>query len=167
MSLLSAFLTDLDAARTAADVAETRYRAEAAAQSQALATARAHAYRRADLMASLAAATAEVETPELAVAAGQALLRGRLGWDEDSPARSEVLTRFATVALALFAAGRAAAEPEPDAQAPTEEPAEAPAETLAPAEALAAFEAWYLETRETPFWYLFDHYFPETPLVDF
>lgn len=159
MSLLSAFLTDLDAARTAADVAETRYRAEVAAQTQALATARAHAYRRADLMASLAETTRDIESAELAAAAGQALLRARLGWDDDSPARSEVLTRFSDVALALYAAGHEADGAEADARAP--------AEPAAPAEALAAFEDWYLATRETPFWYLFDHYFPETPLVDF
>lgn len=153
MSLLATFLAELDAAKSAADIAETRYRAEAAARTEALATARAHAYRRADLMASLGEATRDLESAELAIAAGQALLAARLGWDEDSPARSEVLARFAQVALALYAAGREAAETEPDAPGP--------------AAALATFEDWYLATRETPFWYLFDHYLPETPLVDF
>lgn len=155
MSLLAAFLADLDAARSAADVTETRFRAEAAARIEALATARVYAYRRADLMAGLAEATQGVDTAELAAAAGHALLRARLGWDEDSPARSEVLTRFADVALALFAAQGETPEAGPDGPPPD------------PAAALAAFEAWYLSTRETPFWHLFDHYLPETALVDF
>ena len=32
---------------------------------------------------------------------------------------------------------------------------------------LAQFEAWYREAHGTPFWILFEHYMPETPLVDF
>lgn len=139
------FLTALDAAKRIADAAETDFRREAAARTEALAMARAHAYRRADLMGSLAAAVAEATDAEMAGAAGQALLRARLGWSDDSEARAEVLARFAPVAVALFAAD---AEPTPAA-------------------ALAAFEAWYLATRQTPFWYLFEHYLPDTPLVDF
>jgi len=33
--------------------------------------------------------------------------------------------------------------------------------------ALASFEAWYRDTHPGPFWALFDHDMPETPLVDF
>ena len=36
-----------------------------------------------------------------------------------------------------------------------------------PGGALAAFEAWYAETRKSPFWDLFECYIPETPRVDF
>lgn len=140
-----AFLSALDAAKRVADVAETDFRREAAARTEALAGARAHAYRRADLMTSLAAMVADAADAEMAGAAGQALLRARLGWSDDSEARAEVLAKFAPVAAALFAAD---ADP-------------------APAAALAAFEDWYLATRQTPFWYLFEHYIPDTPLVDF
>lgn len=152
MSALAAFLTQLDAAKAAADVAEIAFRAEAAARTQELATERAHAYRRADLMASLARTVEDAESPDLAAAAGQALLRARLGWDTDSAARTDVLEHFSAVALALH--GAAADEA-------------APAEAADPHAALADFEAWYLSTRESPFWYLFDHYLPETPVVDF
>lgn len=141
----AAFLAALDAEKRIADVAETDFRREAAARTEALALARAHAYRRADLMTALAAAVAEAADPEMAGAAGQALLRARLGWSDDSEARAEVLARFAPVAAAVFAA---------DGETP-------------PAAALAAFEDWYLSTRQTPFWYLFEHYIPDTPLVDF
>lgn len=140
-----AFLARLDAARAAADVTETQFRAEAARRIEELARARAYAYRRADLMTTLAAAIETAPDAEMAVAAAQAMLRARLGWSTDSDARTEVLARFAPVALAVFEAGDDAA-PEP---------------------ALAAFEDWYLGSRQSAFWYLFEHYLPDTPLVDF
>ncbi|MEP9352595.1 hypothetical protein ABLE93_03245 [Xanthobacter sp. KR7-65] len=140
-----AFLARLDAAKSAAAVAETQFRAEAAQRAEALARARAYAYRRADLMTALAGAIEGAEDAELAAAAGQVLLRTRLGWSTDSDARAEVLTRFAPVAVALFEAD---ADATPDA-------------------ALAAFEEWYEATRQSSFWYLFEHYLPDTPLVDF
>lgn len=151
------FLAGLDADADAAARAETRFRQEIAARTAALAEARAHAYRRADLMRALAETVRATDSPELAVAAGQALLRGRLGWGEDSAARSEVLEALAPVCLALFAAARPDA---PDAAG------EAPAPP-APGAALQGFEAWYAGSRESPFWHLFEHYMPETPLVDF
>ena len=141
----AAFLARLDAAKHAADVAETDFRREAASRIEQLAAARAHAWRRADLMAALVAAVDTTEDTEMAVAAGQALLRARLGWTADSEARTEVLDRFAAVAMALSEVDAAGA---PDA-------------------ALAAFEDWYLATRQSPFWYLFEHYLTDTPLVDF
>lgn len=141
----AAFLARLDAEKTAADIAETEFRAEAARRTDALARARAYAYRRADLMASLATAIADAPDAEMAAAAGQAMLRARLGWSTDSDARTEVLTRFAPLAVAVF---------EADAQG-------------GPEAALAAFEEWYLATRQSAFWYLFEHYLPDTPLVDF
>lgn len=141
----AAVLARLDAAKVAADVAETAYRAEAARRTEELARERAHAWRRADLMRSLAGTLDGIGDAEMAVAAGQALLRAWLGWSDDSEARAEVLARFAPVAVALF-------EMESEA---------------APEAALAAFEEWYATTRQSAFWYLFEHYLPDTPLVDF
>ena len=141
----AAVLARLDAAKVAADVAETAYRAEAARRTEELARERAHAWRRADLMRSLATALEGVPDAEMAAAAGQALLRARLGGSDDSEARAEVLSRFAPVAVALF-------EMESEAT---------------PEAALATFEDWYASTRQSPFWYLFEHYLPDTPLVEF
>lgn len=138
------FLAGLETAKHAAAVAETAFRREAAERAEALAAARAHAHRRAELMMALCASIAGVADAEMAAATGQALLRTRLGWDTDSDARAEVLTRFAAVAVALF---------EAEAHDPQAE--------------LAAFEDWYQSSRQSPFWYLFDHYMPDTPLVDF
>lgn len=160
-SPLAAFLADLDAAKTAAGMAETSFRAEAAAREKELATERAYAYRRADLMAGLARSVADAETAEMAEAAGRALLAARLGWAEASPARDEVMLRFAALARALHKACAADARDAEGGTATEECPADDP-----PA-ALAAFEDWYLATRRTAFWHLFDHYLPETPVVDF
>lgn len=138
------FIAGLDAAKQQAAIAETAYRKEAAERAEALAVARAYAYRRAELMAALCASIAGVEDAEMAAAASQALLRARLAWDTDSDARAEVLSRFTAVAVALFDAERA----DPNV-------------------ALAAFEDWYQSTRQSSFWYLFEHYMPDTPRIDF
>lgn len=145
------FLAVLDDAARAADAAERAYRREAAERIAVLDRARADAYRRRNLMAAVAEAAAAAESEEIAVAHALTLLRARLGWTVDSEARDEVIARFAPVAAALFPpADRKDDEAPPD-----------------PAAALAAFEAWYLAARRTPFWLLFETVMPETPLVDF
>lgn len=166
MTTLSAYLASLETAAAAAEQAEADFRRETEARAATLAYARAHAYRRSNLVATLATLAEGAETPELAVAAVQAHLRARLGWDDMSDARDAVLTRFAPVALALFAAAHPVADEGASGAAETPEgtPEGAPAD---PAAALAAFEDWYAETRESPFWYLFEHYIPETPRVDY
>ncbi|MFG1395400.1 hypothetical protein [Roseixanthobacter pseudopolyaromaticivorans] len=162
MTVLSAYLASLETAAAAAEQAEVDFRRETEARAAVLANARAHAYRRSNLMATLATLAEGAETPELAVAAVQAHLRVRLGWDDTSDARDAVLSRFAPVALALFAA----AHPVEEGSGPSD--ARGPGDAAPdPATALAAFEDWYSQTRESPFWYLFEHYIPETPRVDF
>ncbi|WP_274629913.1 hypothetical protein [Arvimicrobium flavum] len=121
-----------------------------------LAEARAFANRRMNLMRSLFDVVARAGQSEIAVAGAVAALRTRLGWHEDSDARDEVLTEYARLAAAAFTATHpregddAASRPGPDV-----------------ARALADFETWYLAARGKPFWVLFEHYMPETQLVDF
>jgi hypothetical protein len=78
----------------------------------------------------------------------------KLGWSSDSDARTEVFLRFVPVAQQVFAS---LAPPAGDDEA------------LLPDAigALTAFETWYRETHSNPFWTLFEHYMPETPVVDF
>jgi hypothetical protein len=144
---LAAFATAAEEAGTA----ETAYRREAAARIEALEQERAFAFRRLNLMRSVAGAVAGAEGEEIAVANAQAMLREKLGWSADSESRSAVLTRFAPVAAGAFASALA------------EEVVSGPdVATL-----LAEFESWYAETHNSPFWALFEHYMPETPVVDF
>jgi hypothetical protein len=144
------FLDVLEAAAEAAEAAEGRFRREAAERVGALEKDRAIAFRRLNLMRAVAEVVADADDADAATANACATLRSRLGWDTDSEARTEVLTHFAPVARAVFFSFA---------------PAEAPPQSVE--EALAEFEAWYAATRTTPFWTLFEHYIPETPLVDF
>ena len=147
----ASFLEALDAAANGAATAETAYRREAAERIRHLERERSFAYRRVNLMKAIADAAARADSAEMAVSAGQALLRAKLGWSGDSEARSVMLTEFAKVAQAVFVTLH-----------PTEE--QPAADVLAP---LKEFETWYEATHRKPFWDLFDQPMPETPLVDF
>ena len=95
---------------------------------------RAFAFRRLNVMRSVAEAIGRAESEEIAVAGGLAALRIKLGWSEDSEWRSAVLSRFAPVAQAVSKSFRdAEAEPAPDVGGE-----------------LAGFETWYAETNARP-----------------
>lgn len=145
------FLDTLKTAAEQAENAEGQFRREAAQRIATLEQERAFAFRRLNLMRAVADAVAEAEGEEIAVANALAVVRGRLGWSSDSEARIEVLSQFAPVGQAVFRG----LEP-PEEGLPVSVP-----------EALARFEGWYVERHRTPFWVLFEHYIPETPLVDF
>ncbi len=152
MTPAPSFLDMLKDAAENAGAAEEALRREFAERTKRLADDRAFAYRRYNLVRAVAEAVAGAESEEIAVAAGNGILRTKLGWDSDSEARTETLSRFAAVSKEMFAALA-----PPDDEAP-------PPDVLA---ALRAFEQWYAETHPQSFWVLFEHYMPETPLVDF
>jgi hypothetical protein len=149
---LSSFLDSLKTAADAATKAEDEFRRSIVARTKALEAERAFAFRRLNLMRAIAEAIASAETEEAAVAGSSATLRSRLGWGSDSDARTEVLTRFAAVAKAMFTQ----LAPENDEQEPIDT-----------GKVLAEFEAWYATTHPVPFWVLFENVMPETPVVDF
>ncbi|QTL05470.1 hypothetical protein J5J86_09405 [Aquabacter sp. L1I39] len=154
MTRATDFLAALAGRAQEADAAEGRFRAEMEARAAALAHARAEAHRRANFLRLVATSAASAESPEAAEIAALSLIRNRFGWDQETPARAEVLTQFAPLARALHAAAQAEAGGENE-------------DLNDPAKALADFENWYAETRESSFWDLFEHYMPETPRVDF
>ena len=145
------FLEDLAAAARDAEAAETSFRNEVAARIAGLEQQRAFAFRRLNLMKTVAEAVGQAEDEQIAVAHALAVLRARLGWESDSEARAATLARFALVAQAVFAGLK---------------PDEEGSGTNVPA-ALTQFETWYSQTHTTPFWTLFEHFIPETPRVDF
>ena len=148
----TSFLDALKAAAEDAEKAEATFRREIGDLIKALEQERAFAFRRLNFMRAVADVIASAESEEVAVAHALAVVRTQLGWSSDSDARTEVLSRFATVAQAAFAS---LAPPEAEA-----EEADVP-------KALADFESWYAATRGSPFWILFEQYMPETPRVDF
>jgi translation elongation factor EF-4 len=147
----SSFLDALKAGADHAEFAEGQYRQEAAIRIATLERERAFAFRRLNFMRAVAEAVASSESEEMAVASAEAVVRGKLGWTVDTEARTEVLSRFAPVAQALFRS-----------LAPSDD-----ASFASIRNALADFESWYAGGHQAPFWVLFEHYIAETPRVDF
>jgi hypothetical protein len=131
---------------------EEEFRRSIASRTKALEQERSFAFRRLNLMRSVADAIATAEGEDIAVAAAQAILREKLGWSSDSEARTEVLTQFAAVAQAIYAA----LSPVEDGELRPD-----------PVAAIKSFEGWYAGTHPVAFWMLFENYIPETPRVDF
>jgi hypothetical protein len=153
MPPVPSFLDDLKLATERAASAENEFRRDIARRIKAMEDKRAFAFRRYNLMRAVADAVASAESEENAITGATAIVRAKLGWSNDSEARSAVLSRFAAVAQAAFASLTPAEEreaPRPDVLA-----------------ALGDFERWYAATHPNPFWVLFEHYMPETPVVDF
>ena len=144
------FLDEFAAAADRAAAAETQYRHEAVQRIAQLEKERAFAFRRLNLMKAVTAAVAPAEDEDAAVAGGLALLRDRLDWSSVDEARTEVLSRFTSVVVAVR---HGVASPQ-----------DAPSGSIAGA--LAEFEAWYRDRRGNSFWVLFEQQLPELPLVE-
>lgn len=147
----ASFLATLETAAHSAAAAETAFRREAAERIKTLERDRSFAFRRVNLMRPIADAVARAESEELAVAGGLAILRAKLGWSDDTEARSAILALFTPVIQGIFS------DQNPEPEAP-------PPDVLA---RLAEFETWYVTEHRKSFWDLFDQPMPETPLVDF
>jgi hypothetical protein len=145
-----ALFSTLEAAAHAADAEETAFRREAAARIETLERARTFAFRRLNVLRTMAEAARRAPDTDASIAAQLALIRDRLSWEnaEDETPRA-VLERLSALATCIDAEVRA--------NAPSDDPC---------AE-LARFEDWYTDRFGGPFWGLFDRYSPETPVVDF
>lgn len=152
MTAAPSFLDTLEVAAKRAVQAESDFRRELTARAKVLERERAFAHRRLNFMRAIADAVVTAESEETAVAAAGAVLRTKLGWSSDSDARALVLARFVPVAQQVFASLISASD------------AAIASDVM---QALAAFETWYCGTHPNPFWALFEHFMPETPLVDF
>jgi hypothetical protein len=146
-------LATFEAAATAAGKAETAVRKRMEAEVAAAERERAFAYRRLNLMRTLARAIGRAEDEEAAVGRGLAAVRAELGWESDNDTRTETLSRLAPVVRAAFAAL---------APATTEEELAA----AAVGRILADFEAWYEQAYGRSFWALFEQPVEEMPLVE-
>lgn len=170
MSAADDIIAALTAAAAQAEVRESAFRAEAATTAQRLETERATAFRRLNFMRALAQSAAAAPTDDEAQAGARAHVRAVFGWDTESEARTQVLERIGAVATALFAATHGpdqlceSAVGRNPAVEVGEQGVLAPIDPLA---ALSAFESWYEQTRASSFWFLFEHYMPETPRVDY
>ena len=153
MDPAASFIDVLKRSADQSSVAEDEFRRGIAERMKELEKQRSFAFRRLHLMKEVAGVITQAESEEIAIAGATVVLRAKLGWVNDSEARSEVLSRFALVAQAMFASLVPSAddnEEKPDV-----------------IETLREFEAWYAATHPNPFWILFENYMPETPVVDF
>jgi hypothetical protein len=153
MTASAGFLAALELAATQSAQAENEFRRDWAERLKVLERERAFAHRRLNFMRAITDAVATTESEEIAVAAATAAMRAKLGWWDESEARTQVLSRFAPVAQQMFAS-----------LAPVVEEKAPPPDVLA---VLSQFETWYRETHPHPFWMLFENEMPQTPLVDF
>lgn len=144
------FLDHLQMATRRSDEAETALREEMAIRLRKIEEERKFAYRRFNFMRSVTDGMQSADSEEIAVARALGVLRTKLGWSNDSEARQAICEGFALVAQAIFACRGAVSEAEADVIA-----------------ALNRFETWYHEKHGSAFWILFEHYIPETPVVDF
>jgi len=147
-----ALLATFEAAAAVAGKAEAAVRKRAETEIAAAERERALAYRRLNLMRTLARAVATAESEEAAVGRGLAAIRAELGWETDSDTRTETLRRLAPLVRATFAGLAPAADreaPGPDVPG-----------------TLADFESWYERTYGRSFWALFEQEIVELPLVE-
>jgi len=148
MTDFASYLETLQAVAKAASAAEIEHQKQAAARAAELRNARAFAWRRLNLMRSLAGAVRDAENAEAATAAGRSAMFGMVGWNGATKAQRDVADRFTPVVLAVWNACRRQGE-EIDVGA-----------------TLAEFEAWYAAERGAPFLALMERETVELPLVE-
>lgn len=142
-----AFLSDLEAAASAAHMAELHCRQEAERQIALHQRERQFAYRRLHMITLMARADMAQEAE--AIPAMLAEVRQEVGWFGDSEKRKPILDRMAVVAAAIHACLR-------------EEGAAADIGAE-----MKAFETWYREETGGEFLDLSAPHVEETPLVEF
>lgn len=151
-----AFVADMEAAARAAQAEEIRFRKSIAEEIEARERARAYAFRRLGLMRTLIKAARGTDAPQAARAAQLQALAAELGWPPPGDDPPAALKAFEPVADAVWLA---LVPPPSGAQA------EAPP-LPAPAEALAAYEAWYRTAFGRPFLAILDQEPLEIPVVE-
>jgi hypothetical protein len=151
MTPLTPYIDGLQAAAENLAAQETAFRRETAERIKVLERERAFAFRKFNLMRSVADGVANAEDEEKAIGATTAILCSRLDWTGGNESQREALDRFAAVARAVFACSKSAE----------------PSQTSAIGAALNAFETWYESVHRVPFWALFEQPMVETPRVDF
>lgn len=152
MTAMPDFVAELRDRAHAAQAEEIRFRRSIAAEMEARERARAWAFRRLGLIRAMVTVAVGAETAEEARAAQQRAFAVELGFDGSGEAQARTVEAWGAVADAVHSALRPAAQEGPPA--PT------------PAEALAAFEAWYEAAFGRPFLALLDQEPLEIPVVE-
>jgi hypothetical protein len=147
---VAALVAEFEAAAKEAWQAEDALRTRMVEQLALLERRRAFAYRRMNLVRSLAGAAANGETEEAAAAAQRGAIRHELGWSVESDFHRGILDGLRPIGVLVWQSLR------------TDEAA-TPAAMLV---ALETFEAWFEATHGSAFYALFDQEVLEIPLVE-
>lgn len=150
-SKVAAYIADLENNARAASIEEEDFRRNIAAKVREHEQARAFAYRRLNLMKTVAGAVAAAKDEEEAKTMGSAAFLREIGWTGATEFQRQTAEHFAPVAIVLW-------------QANAEEAPEDSGKTIE--KELAAFESWYAEQRETPFLQVMEQEAPVLPLVE-
>ncbi|MBX3513792.1 MAG: hypothetical protein KF826_08915 [Xanthobacteraceae bacterium] len=148
---LANYFAELDRLAKDANVAEDEFRRNIAKRIRELEEQRAFAFRRMNLMKSVAQAVTDAKDEEEAKAKARDAFLAELDWTGGSQFQRDVVEKFMPVGLAVWEASK------PDAKA--EDVAKIGGE-------LAAFEEWFAQQRETPFLAVMEKQMVELPLVE-
>ena len=147
----TAYLNDLDRIAREASAAEEQFRKEAARRAEELKNERAFAYRRLNLLRAIGRAVATAKDADEAQRSGRSVFFREVGWNGATQAQRDVAEQVAPVILAIWNATRLDEGTDDGSSVP---------------EALAAFEGWFEETRNTAFLNLMEREIVELPLVE-
>ncbi|RUM97091.1 hypothetical protein EET67_14585 [Pseudaminobacter arsenicus] len=147
----TAYLEDLGSIAREASIAEEQFRKQAALRAEELKTERAFAFRRLNLVKAIGRAVSSAENEEDALKIGRNVFFREVSWNGATQKQKEVADQFDAVVLAIWSAVR---------------PAEETDEQPLVGDALAAFEKWYGENRNTAFLNLMEREIVELPLVE-
>jgi hypothetical protein len=147
----TAYLEDLGAVAREASIAEEQYRKQAALRAEELKAERAFAFRRLNLVKAIGRAVSSAENEEDALKTGRSVFLREVSWNGATQKQKEVADRFNPVILSVWSA----VQPEQEME-----------EQPLVGDALAAFEDWYRESRNTAFLNLMEREIVELPLVE-
>lgn len=145
------YLEDLGAVAREASIAEEQFRKQAALRAEELKVERAFAFRRLNLVKAIGRAVSSAENEEDALRSGRNVFFREVSWNGATQKQKEVADQFNPVILSVWSAVR-----------PEQEVDEQPLV----GDALAAFEDWYRESRNTAFLNLMEREIVELPLVE-
>ncbi|MBX3518574.1 MAG: hypothetical protein KF835_00990 [Xanthobacteraceae bacterium] len=148
---LANYFAELDRLAKAANVAEDEFRRNIAKRIKELEEQRAFAFRRMNLMKSVARAVTDAKDEDEAKAKASDAFLSELDWTGGSQFQRDVVAKFMPVALAVWESSKPEAKAEDVAKIAGE---------------LAAFEEWFAQQREIPFLSVMEKQLVELPLVE-
>ncbi|HWM81081.1 MAG TPA: hypothetical protein VNQ56_03375 [Pseudolabrys sp.] len=149
--ILTAYLDDLERTAHKVSADEETYRREAAARFRELEQARAFAFRRLNLMRTVIDAVTGIEEEEEAIKTGTIAFMREVEWSGATEAQRQAIEQFNPVVLAAWQLSRT----EGDA-----------GDTAGLTRALADFEQWFSNSRNSPFLTVMEREVVELPLVE-